>query len=594
MVCSSKGQGEVAQIFYIGTDKNVYEVGQNANITAAWYIDYGDGFNCSEAAISCLRGGSIIGSKQWFNEPQGYHVHHALFQLDPEDWNPSETGENGTANCLLSLPMSDEYTYEELYCAFTVKRARQDCSLINVTPAQPAANASSVSLFFRVYNVNNSSFGIGLNSVYCNVTDPFGRTLIVNNKMTTDTGGNFMISYNPNYTRGDYSVSLISSENGKYLEGRFIHNLTVGSSPTPTALKANWRYAGNTFNSTETYAMEPVEISAHLTQTLDGTGISYQRIEFDVLDSLNSETASQSTETTNASGFATHTLVVPHGGKFILKASYGGLQGAWLSSRDTAVYSIGARVREVSIAEIVGPPPVVNLGQEYDVKYIAFDVLSRCPVSELSVMLNANDLLLANATTDVDGTIRLSMRIPTDRWDLTGNLTLSIETYPRSAVGVYGNTSLSRHLLCKIPTITTLSVYPRDAVEDGETILVSAQLLSSNLTPISAEQVTFTVFTNQRSSPSITMTEVTDSKGMCNALLKMSGLGSAIVVANFSGNFVFNYSNDTYSISVFPEFSERLSSSILVTSLTCLLSIISVRFLRKAKHKATWSHVSIR
>nr|MDO8099825.1 hypothetical protein [Candidatus Njordarchaeota archaeon] len=592
-VCGSKGQGEMTRIHYIETDKSVYEVGQNVNITAAWYIDYGGGFECSEGVISCLRGGSIIDFREWLNEPQGYHVHNALFLLNPNNWNPGKAGENGTAECLLSLPMDVDYHTEQLDCMFIVERARQDCSLNDVIPSQALANASSISLYFRASNVNNSSFAVSLNSVYYNITNPFGCTIIVNNRTTTDAEGNFIISFDPGFTHGDYVVSLRSSENGKYLEGRFAYNLTVGRSPIPTALEVNWRYTGNTFNSSETYALEPVEISARLAQSLNGIGISHQQIIFTVFDSLSLKTVSQSKETTNASGFATHTLITPYKGRFVLRASYSGLYGTWLPSLDASIYPIKARARELSIDELVGLPSVIKMDQVYHVKYVVFDALSKCPVSNLSIMLSADDLLLANGTTDEDGIAEISIRIPTDRWDLAGNLTLFTEIFTGSVKGIYSNNSISEHLLCKIPTVTKLNIYPRDMVENGGTVFVSAQLQSFNLTPISAERVTFTVFVDQKSSPFINITKVTDAQGMCNVSLKLSESGFVTIVADFNGNLIFNYSNDTCSASVFPEFFGRLSSSIPATFLTCLFSIASALFVRRGKRKASWDHVTI-
>nr|MDO8132746.1 hypothetical protein [Candidatus Njordarchaeum guaymaensis] len=592
-VCGSSGRDAITQIQYIETDKSVYEVGQNVNITAAWYIYYGGEFGYSEGVISCKRGGSIIDFREWLNEPQGFQVHHALFLLNPNDWNPCKAGENGTAECRLSLLTEGSSHNEQLPLTFAVKRARQNCSLIDVTPAQATANASSIFLFFKVNNVNNSSFAVGLNGVYYNITNPFGCTIIVNNRTTTDADGNFMISFNPSFTHGDYSVSLRSSENGKYLEGRFVYNLTVGRSPIPTALEVDWKYAGNTFNSTETYALEPVEISARLVQSLNGNGISYQQLNFTVFDSSSLVTVSQSKETTNASGFATHTLIIPYEGKFVLRTSYSGLYGTLLSSLDASTYQIKARTREVSIAELVSLPSVINLGQEYYVKYAVLDALTKCPVSNLNIMLSVDDLLLANGTTNKDGIVELGIRIPAHRWDLAGNLTLSTKALSRSTKGIYGNNSLSKHLLCKIPTVTTLIVYPQGMLEDGETILATAQLLSFNLTPISAERVTFTVFVDQESTPLISITKVTDTQGMCSVSLKLSKSGSATIVADFNGNLIFDYSNDTCSTSVFPEFLGRLSSSIPATTLTCLFSIILVLFVRKGTRKASWHHVTI-
>jgi hypothetical protein len=593
LLCGSRGQGELTGIRYIQTDKSIYEVGQTVNVTAAWYIDYSGGFECSEGVISCLRRGSTIGASEWSNEQQGFHIHQASFSLDPNAWCPCEVGENGTAESLLSLPMDVHYQTAQLDTTFRVIRARQNCSLIDVTPSAVVANVSTISLSLRWYNANNASFGVDQNPIFYSITNPAGCVTVLNNCTTTDASGGFVISINPNFMYGDYSISLRSSENQRYLNGYSTYNLTVGRSPIPTQLDVNWTYVGDTRNSTQTYALEPVDISARLARSNDNSGISNQQIEFSVFDTSSLKQVFQSEEMTNVSGFATDSLILPHEGSFVLKASYGGLYGTWLPSLDSSIRLMKASTRELTMDELVGFPSVISLGHEYHVRYVAVDVLSKCPVSNISIVARADNLTLANNSTDSDGIVELGICVPVDRWDLVGNLTLSIEAPSSFTNEIYTGSSISRHLLCKIPTVTTLNISPRDMVQDGETIQVSAQLQTFNFTPISAMHVTFTAFLDQKSGILINVTGITDAQGLCTISLKMPASGSLTIAANFNGSSVFDNSSGTLSTSIFPEFFTRLSSSIPSTLLILLLSLTSILFVRKRRRKTSWHRVTV-
>lgn len=89
-------------------DSGTYEVGQNVNVTSAWYIQY-DSYSIprnmqhNEAAISLLRGGVYLSSDQWLNETDGYHAHESRLLLNPGVWNPGQAGENGVAECSLAM-----------------------------------------------------------------------------------------------------------------------------------------------------------------------------------------------------------------------------------------------------------------------------------------------------------------------------------------------------------------------------------------------------------------------------------------------------------------------------------------------------------
>jgi hypothetical protein len=593
LFCGSRGQGELTGIRYIQTDKSIYEVGQIVNVTAAWYIDYGGGFECSEGVISCLRRGSIIGASEWSNEQQGFHIHQASFSLDPNAWCPCEVGENGTAESLLSLPMDIHYQTAQLDTTFRVTRARQNCSLIDVTPSAVVANVSTISLSLRCYNANNASFGVDRNPIFYNITNPVGCVTALNNCTMTDASGGFVISLNPNFMYGNYSISLRSSENQRYLYGYSTYNLTVGRSPIPTQLEVNWTYIGDTLNSTQTYALEPVDISARLALSTDNSGISDQQIEFSVFDTSSLKLVFQSEKMTNVSGFATDNLILPHEGSFVLKASYGGLHSTWLPSLDSSIRPMKASTRELTMEELVGFPPVISLGHEYHVRYVAVDALSKCPVSNVSIVASADNLALANNSTNRYGIAELGICVPVDRWDLAGNLTLSIQAPSRFSNGIYTGSSISRHVLCKIPTVTTLNVYPRDLVQDGETIQVSAQLQTFNLTPISAMHITFTAFLDQKSGILINVTGTTDAHGFCIISLRIPVSGSLTIVANFNGSSVFDNSSGTLTASIFPEFLTRLSSSIPGTLLILLLSLSSILFVRKRRRKTSWYRVTV-
>jgi len=134
---------------------------------------------------------------------------------------------------------------------------------------QPLGNTSSILLLFRLFNANNPSFSVGLNSVNYTVTNPDG--LLESNTTKSNSTGYCSISFSPFFNFGMYSISLKSLDNVDYQEGEFNYTVTVKKSPVPTSLTITWEYRGAMFNASTSYALEPVRIEARLTSLVNGS-----------------------------------------------------------------------------------------------------------------------------------------------------------------------------------------------------------------------------------------------------------------------------------------------------------------------------------
>ncbi|WXG45548.1 MAG: hypothetical protein WED05_02395 [Candidatus Atabeyarchaeum deiterrae] len=478
-VSSSRAQSEMIYIYYVQTSPAVYEIGEQVNASAAWYVDYGGGTQCSEGAISIYNDSSstsALAFQRWENEPQGHCVHQTFLLLNPNDWSPGENGQNGVAKASLSLPLgNDEHLSQNV--TFVVTRARQNCSLIAVTSTQPPRDLNSVSILFRVYNRNNSSFGVGLNPVEYSIIDPLNRTIVADNVTFSNANGDFRITFNPNFMSGKYTVSLTSSGSSRYLEGRFSFMLSV-----------------------------------------------------------------------------------------------------W----------------ELCIVDVASIPQIVSFDHNYSAKYIFLDSLSKIPVSNVTVTIRINGFLLISGITDCDGAVILGIRISKDRCRAGENSTLLIQAFTVSSEGICYCYSNNRTLVCKVGTATVLRVSQQGILESGETILLSAQLLSLNSTPIEGGCLIFAEFENRESNPTNRYTKETDAEGICTVLLKTSNPGVFTIIVSFEGNNTYDSSNETCSFLVLPTSQERFFSSVPVTALTVIFSVILSLKAMKARRKVKWRELIIR
>lgn len=593
VTCSRAQDDGYAIINYVAIDKSTYEVGETVNITASYSVSYLNRSTIYEGSlISWSLNGVTHPVASWSYEPNGTYIRKLGFPLNPDAWNPDQRGETGAAECSLLLETGNGHTNApSLEQNFTVIRAHQNCSLTRIDPPQPAANASSIILSFRVYNRNDPSFGVGLNKVYYNVTNPKGHLIAVNHGTNSTSSGNFSISFSPDFACGEYGLCLISSQNRKYQEGRFNYTLTVGRSPIKTALNLSWNYAGSMCNSSGSYALEPVKVKARLICPINGTGISGQELTLSLLDSLSSEAVSQTSAVTNSSGFASSVFTIPFEGRFVLQASYDGVYSVWTASLENASNMIRAKPRGLSFVELLGLPSTITLGQSYNVKYVILDALLKTPVSNLNLAAEMGGLSLANGTTDSNGVAEFGICLPSDRWDLAGNSTMLVETSVSSRI--YDGTFLSGPLHCEIPTITTLRVSPQEIFEGGETMAVIAELRSSNSTPLAHQNITFMIYTSGEGTPQYIVLRETDDQGTCAISLTLPESGIITIAASFDGNPMFNSSMDMYNVSVFPTFRERLSSAIPSATVAIFSSIVLLSAVRKIKRKLKWDDLVI-
>jgi hypothetical protein len=588
-----KGGGGMVYIYYVETDRGTYELGQSVNVTAASYIQYdpSDPLQYSETVVSCKNGQSCLAFTEWLNETKGYHVHHSSFTLNPDDWSPGQGGQIGVAEC--SLCLQPDGTDEIQRQNFTVTRSAQICSLSKILPIPLAANTSTVSLVFRVFNRNNPTFGVGSNQIFFNITNPLGLPIITNNVSLSDPEGNLTISFDPNFTYGQYHIDLRSVENGKYLEGRFNYTLWVDRGPIPSSLNIEWNYAGIVINSSTSYALEPSEITVQLMNSIDKIGISNQKLDLAILDSSNLETVYKTSMTTNATGYATSNFMMPYEGEFIPQVSYEGLVNAWYPASKVATSLIKAEGRDLSIVELLLLPQTVTLNHSYPVRYLILDALSEKPVPGLAVTVKTGDSILAEGITDASGALDLTLNFPLGRIDLIGRTDLLVEARSRSPKSAFHSSALHAPLLCKLPTSIRLKITSQSIFEDGDTIVFVAQLLYLGNIPVIFQNLVFTVLINQVENPYYTNTRATDAQGTCSISLKLVEQGVVTIVVIFPGNSTFDSSSNTTSFSVLPAFHERLTSSGLTIVLAGFLSILSLVAIERAKRKTRWQDVSI-
>jgi hypothetical protein len=582
-------------INYVQTDKSTYEVGENVSITASYELQYLKATTLEEgSALSCFRGGESIAVEQCSNEPNGTYIRRLNCTLNPSIWRPSKNGENGTADCYLFLDILNENGEEDIsqdrQLNFTVVRAKQNCSLIGVTPSQPFGNTSCIIMSFRVYNNNNPLFGIGSNLVDYNITSPEG--LVQNNATKSNSTGYCSIYLSPHFNYGTYRVSLLSAENTDYQEGQFNYNLTVGKSPLPTTVNVTWKYCGAIFNSSSSYALEPVRITVGLTSLVDGSEIGNEELSLLITDASNS-TIAQIEEPTNDSGFLTYDFFIPYEGKFVPRVFYGGLYDCWDLSEGQATNYIISAARPISIIGLNGNPTCMCLGKNYSARYLVLDGLSGKPIANETFTVKINGYSLSNETTDKNGVLSLTTLIPKDRSDLLGNCTLSLEPASTSPGRVYGNGVFSTTLLCKIPTIIILSASNNDVLEESETVSISSQLLSLNSTPISYQNLTFMIFRDQGRDPSEVIFNETDDQGISSVSVEACTQGTLTVVVIFNGSLILNASADSYSFTVIPKFQERLPSYLLSTVFACLSAGATVIIARRCKRKIKWGDLMI-
>ena len=592
-VYNAKGVGGMVYIYYVETDRGTYELGQTVNVTAACYIQYdpSDPLQYSQTVLSCKNGQSCLAFTEWLNETNGYHVHQTGFTLNPSDWNPGQEGQTGVAEC--SLYLQPDGTDETQLKNFLVTRSAQNCILSETLPNPLDANASALSLMFRVFNVNNPAFGVGSNQIFFNVTNPSGLPIITNNVTLSDPRGNITVTFDPNFAYGQYHIDLRSVENERYVEGRFNYTLWVDRGPIPTSLKLEWNYAGILCNSSTSYAIEPSEITAQLANLIDKTGISDQRLDLAILDSSTFETVLRTEITTNATGFATSNFTIPYEGEFIPQVSYEGLVSAWYPASITAASPIRAEGRDLSIVELLPLPTTITLNHSYSVRYIVLDALSKKPVPGIGVTVKDNDSILTTGITDNFGAVRLTLRFPLESIDLIGRTNLHVEARSTSAKSAFHTGVLDVPLLCKIPTSVGLRAFSQKVSEEGDTIVFGALLVYLDNTPIISQNLVFTVFMNQVENPYYTTRKTTDAHGTCIVSLRLTEQGAFTIVAEFPGNSTFDSSNNTISFSVIPAFHERLSSSGVTFVVAGFLSVASLVAGEKARRKTRWQDVSI-
>jgi hypothetical protein len=595
VACSRAQDDGFVFINYVAVDKSSYELGENVNITTSYSVFY---FNTSTiyegSLISWFLNGSSHSIASWSYEPNGTHIRKLTFPLSPDAWNPDQSGETGTATCSLLLETETGHTdAPSLGRNFTVIRAHQNCSLIQIDPPKPTANASSIVLSFRLYNRNDPSFGVGLNKIYYNVTNPTGHLIVLNQETNSTSCGNFSISFSPDFACGEYGLCLLSLQNRKYQEGRFNYTLSVGRSPVKTALNLTWDYAGSMYNSSGSYALEPVRAKARLICSINGTGISGQELTLSLLDASSSEPTYKSSAMTNSSGFASCSLTIPFEGRFTLQVSYDGVYGVWTSSLENASNMIRARARDLAFVELLGLPSNIVLGQGYNVRYIILDSLLKTPVSNLNLAIEMDGLTLANGTTDGNGVADFSIILPSGTCDLAGNHTLLVELSPSVGRRIYSGISLSKSFRCKIPTFTKLRVPPQQLFEGGELITITGELRSSNSTPLGHQNMTFMIFADGEETQVHIIMKETDGQGKCALSLRLPEFGAITVIASFDGSQMLNSSVDSCNVTVFPSFHERLSSSIPYATMATFCSITLLSVARRTKRKLKWDDLTI-
>jgi hypothetical protein len=593
---SSRAQDDgFAFINYVAVDKSSYELGENVNITTSYSVFYLNTSTIYEGSlVSWSLNGSSHSIASWSYEPNGTHIRKLTFPLSPDTWNPDQSGETGTAMCSILLETETGHTdAPSLERNFTVIRAHQNCSLIRIDPPKPMANASSIVLSFRVYNRNDPSFGVGLNKIYCNVTNPKGQLIVLNQGTNSTSSGNFSISFSPDFACGEYGLCLLSLQNRKYREGRFNYTLTVGRSPIKTALNLTWDYAGSMYNSSGSYALEPVRTKARLICPINGTGISGQELTLSLLDASSSELICRSSAMTNSSGFASCSLTIPFEGRFILQVSYDGVYSVWASSLENASNMIRARARDLAFVELVGLPSNIILGQGYNVKYAILDSLLKTPVSNLNLTIEMDGLSLANGTTDGNGVAYFSIIPPSGTYDYAGNHTLLVESSPSVGRRIYNGIFWSKSLHCKIPTFTKLRVPPQQVFEGGELITITGELRSSNSTPLAHQNMTFMICADGEGTQAHIILKETDGQGKCALSLRLPESGTITVIASFDGSQMLNSSVDSCNVTVFPSFHERLSSSIPYATMATFCSIALLSIARRIKRKLKWDDLII-
>jgi hypothetical protein len=590
-IADCRAQDNWIYVYYVQTDKSTYEVGEDVSITASYDIHYLNSETLAEGcALSCSRADLTVAVQQWLNEPNGTHIRRLSCTLDPIVWNPGKSGEIGTADCSLFLDTYQSADSLDREVNFTVVRANQNCSLIGVIPTQPLGNTSSILLSFRIYNRNNPSFGVGLNSVNYSIRNPEG--LVVSNTTKTNSTGYCSISFSPMFSFGEYRVSLRSLQNASYKEERFDYTLVVDRSPVPTTLNVTWEYVGAMFNSSSSYTLEPLKITAKLACLSNGTGIGEQELSLVIRDVSNS-TVSQINGMTNESGFLSRTLLIPCEGEFTLDALYNGLCTCWCPSSNKSPVYISARVRPLSVTVLGGMPSVICLGVTYAARFLILDRLSGKPVPNTIFVARTNGYCLANATTNEGGVLDLSIQIPFARLDLLGNSTLIFESASTYLRKVYDRDSLSTPLLCKIPTTTVLNIASQTVFEEGETISISTEILSFDSTPIAHENLTLKIFGDKETDPIEVMLAETNDKGICTILAKASRPGNLTIIAVFNGSRILNSSSDVHSITVLPRFQERLPSYYLFAALACLLAVTTILVARKVKRRLKWHNLMV-
>jgi hypothetical protein len=589
----AKGGGGMVYIYYVETDEAAYELGQSVNVTVACYIQY-DPFNplqYSETVISYKNGQICLGCAEWLNETNGYHTHHTAFALNPSDWDPGQDGQIGTVEC--SLFLQPDGTDEIQRQNFTVQRSAQSCSLSRTIPTPATSNASMIYLLLRVFNSNNPTFGVGSNQILINITNPLGLLISRNNAICSGPDGNFTVSFDPSSTYGLYHIDLESKESERYREGRFNYTLWVERGPSPSCLTLEWDYTGIVCNSSTSYALESSEITTQLMSSVDKVGISDQQLDLSILDSSTSEIIYSAKLKTNVNGFATSNFTMPYEGEFIPQVSYEGLPNVWYPTSQIAACALRAEGRELSIVELIHLPQSVTLNHSYLVGYLVLDALSEKPVPGLGVTIKTNDSLLAEGVTNESGAVNLALHFPLNRIDLIGRTNLLVEAAPISEKPAFHPTALHTPVLCKLPVSIRFEASSQSVFEDGDTIVFGAELVYMGNTPISFQNLTFTVFINQVENPYRTFTQTTDAKGICTVSLKLIGQGVVTIVAGFLGNSTFDSANDTISLLVVPTFHERLFSSGLIIAFAWFLSIGLLEAAERIRRKKRWEDVSI-
>ncbi|MHA1713152.1 MAG: hypothetical protein ACTSW4_03795, partial [Candidatus Ranarchaeia archaeon] len=413
-------------IFYISSDKNSYQVGENITITASYKAEYevstgyavssiGIGYSSDEFGVDYVNYYDLLSLKTY--------TETINFSLNPSDW-PLVTHSMGYASVYIFAEDMFGSDGSTLSLPFNLTKADQYMDRVDRGPIIVNESAKATYLF---YNRNNQKYVLSNHLVQYQVTFPdqsSSKTIFT----YTNQSGYVSVQLNTStHGAGVYSVNITSSSSTEYNEYNiqsllYVYPNTTDDFRTPVEIKTNTYFHGytKTGNYSITFVDEPVEISLTLLELPSYSPLSGQVINLTMIGASNSDMVTQFLKT-NSTGKASFFWTPRVPDTYPVNLTYPG-NGTIYASASVSETTIEVDPRPVNITVIHSPSYVNNYsGAPTFLGLQILDAINGTGISGLNCTFYY-DLIHSNqwSMTDENGDVLFNVTFPSNVAPLIG------------------------------------------------------------------------------------------------------------------------------------------------------------------------------